>query len=55
MELCFEVSPDEKDYVPRKIKEIMEDVKDKIPYIPIIAEVECSDTNWKDKHPVYFD
>ncbi len=54
-ELGIEVADDEKDFVPQKVKEIMEDVKDKIPYIPIIAEAECTTTNWKEKHPVYFD
>lgn len=54
-ELVFEVHPDEESYVPKKIKEIMEDVKDKIPYLPIVAEVESTKTNWSEKEPIYFD
>ena len=54
-ELCFEVAPEEESYVPKKIKEIMEDVKDKVPYLPIVAEVECTKTNWSEKESVYFD
>ena len=54
-ELCVEVAQDEEDIVPREIERIMEDVKDKVPYLPIVAEVEMTDTNWAEKKPVYFD
>ena len=54
-ELCVEVACDEEDFVPREIERIMEDVKDKIPYLPIVAEVEMTTTNWAEKKPVYFD
>ena len=54
-ELCIEVSPDEESFVPKKIKEIMEDVKDKVPYVPIVAEVEMTKTNWAEKEEVEFD
>jgi len=54
-ELAIEVAKDEVDFVPRKIKEIMEDVKDKVPYLPIVADVEKTTTNWADKEEVYFD
>lgn len=54
-ELCIEVAPDEESYVPLAIKKIMEDVKDKIPYIPIVADVEMTDTNWADKKEVFYD
>lgn len=54
-ELCIEVAHDEESYVPREIERIMEDVKDKVPYLPIVAEVEMTTTNWADKKPVYFD
>ena len=54
MELVIEVSPDEEDFVPKKIKEIMEDVNDILPYIPIVSEVERTYTNWADKEEVYF-
>ena len=54
-ELCIEVAHDEESYVPRQIEKIMEDVTDKVPYLPIVAEVEMTTTNWADKKPVYFD
>lgn len=54
-ELCIEVSKDEESYVPQKIQQIMQDVKDKVPYLPIVAEVEMTHTNWAEKEPVYFD
>lgn len=54
-ELCFEIAPEEESFVPKKIKEIMEDVKDKVPYVPIVADVEKSNTTWADKKEVYFD
>lgn len=54
-ELCIEVAHDEETEVPREIKRIMEDVKDKVPYLPIVAEVEMTITNWAEKKPVYFD
>lgn len=54
-ELCIEVAPDEESFVPKKIKEIMENVKDVIPYLPIVAEVEMTKTNWSEKKEVYFD
>lgn len=54
-ELCIEVAPEEEEFVPRKIKEIMEDVKDVIPYLPIVSEVEMTKTNWSEKKEVYFD
>lgn len=46
---------DEENFVPREIERIMEDVKDKVPYLPIVAEVEMTTTNWAEKKPVYFD
>ena len=54
-ELCIEVSHDEESYVPRQIEKIMEAVTDKVPYLPIVAEVEKTTTNWAEKKPVYFD
>lgn len=53
-EVVIEVSPDEEAFVPKKIKEIMEDVNDILPYIPIVSEVERTYTNWADKEEVYF-
>lgn len=51
-ELCIEVVPEEESFVPKKIKEIMEDVRDVIPYMPIVAEVEKTSTNWSEKEEV---
>ncbi len=47
-ELIFEVVNGE-EYIIPEIKKIMEDVKDKIPYIPIICDIEYTDTNWGEK------
>lgn len=52
-EVCIEVSPDEEDFVPIKIKQMMEDVNDIIPYVPIVSEVEATSTTWADKKDVY--
>ena len=55
MELCIEVAPEEESFVPLMIKTIMEDVRDKIPYVPIVADVEMTETNWANKKEVYYD
>ena len=54
-ELCIEVAPEEESFVPKKIKEIMEDVRDVVPYLPIVADVEMTRTNWSEKEEVNFD
>lgn len=54
-ELAFEVAPEEEAFVPKKIKEIMEDVKNKVPWVPIVAEVEKTNTTWAEKKEVYFE
>lgn len=54
-ELCIEVAPEEESFVPKKIKEIMEDVRDVVPYLPIVAEVEMTKTNWSEKKEVEFE
>ena len=51
-ELALEVAPDEENEVPKKIKEIMESVGDVIKCVPMISEVEMSDTSWADKKEV---
>lgn len=51
-ELALEVHPDEEDEVPRKVKEIMESVGDVIKCVPMVSEVEMTDTNWAEKHEV---
>jgi len=51
-ELAIEVHPDEEDEVPKKIKEFMESVGDVIKYLPMVAEVEMTETNWAAKHEV---
>ena len=47
-EVCISVADDET-YVIKHIKELMENVADKIPYIPIVCEIEHTKTNWADK------
>lgn len=51
-ELALEVHPDEEDEVPKKVKELMESVGDVIKWVPMVAEVEMTDTNWAEKHEV---
>ena len=47
-ELVFLVPDGEEQYV-KDLKHIMEDTLDTIKNIPMIAEVEVSETSWKDK------
>lgn len=51
-ELAIEVAPEEESYVPKAIKEMMESIGDTIKYVPMIAEVEATDTNWSEKKEV---
>ena len=51
-ELAIEVAPDEESYVPKAIKEMMESIGNTIKYVPMVAEVEATDTNWAEKHEV---
>ena len=51
-ELAIEVAPGEEDEVPKKIKEFMESVGDVIKYLPMVSEVEMSETSWANKHEV---
>lgn len=51
-EIVIEVTPDEECYVPKKIKEIMEKIGDVLDKIPMVAEVEMTETNWSDKKEV---
>lgn len=48
MELVFLVPNGEEQYV-KELKHIMEDTLDVIKNIPMEAEVEMSETSWKDK------
>ena len=51
-ELSIEVAPGEEKEVPKKIKEIMESIGDVIKFVPMVAEVEATDTNWAEKKEV---
>lgn len=51
-ELAIEVAPDEESYVPKAIKEMMESIGNVIKYLPMVAEVEATDTNWASKKEV---
>ena len=44
--------PDEESYVPKAIKEMMESIGNTIKYVPMVAEVEATDTNWASKKEV---
>ena len=51
-ELIFEVHPDEEQEVPRKVKEIMEKIGDVLKYVPMVSELEMTETNWSEKKEV---
>ena len=51
-EIAVEVHPDEESYVPKKLKEIMEDIGKVVKYVPIVSEVEMTETTWADKKGV---
>lgn len=50
--MAIEVHPDEESYVPKQIKQFMEEVQDVIPYVPMVSEVEMTETNWAAKKEV---
>lgn len=47
-EVCLEVAYGE-EYIVPKVKEFMECMKEKVPYVPIVCEIEYSETSWADK------
>lgn len=51
-EIAVEIHPDEESYVPKRLKEIMEACNDVIKYVPMVSEVECTETNWAEKQEV---
>ena len=51
-ELIFEVAPEEEDEVPKRVKEIMEKIGEVLKYIPMVSEVEMTETNWSEKKEV---
>lgn len=51
-EVVFEVAPEEESFVPKKVKEIMEKIGVVIDRVPMVAEVEMSDTYWSEKKEV---
>lgn len=51
-EVAIEVHPDEEDYVPKRIKEIMEKCNDVIKWVPMVSEIEMTETNWAEKKEV---
>lgn len=51
-ELAVEIHPDEESYVPMKIKEILESCGEVINKVPMVVEVEMTETNWADKKEV---
>lgn len=51
-ELAIEIAPEEESFVPHAIKKIMESEEDVMPYVPIVCEVEATDTTWADKSGV---
>lgn len=51
-ELAIEVAPEEESYVPKAIKEMLESCGDVIKGVPMVVEVEATDTNWAEKKEV---
>ena len=51
-ELIFEVVPEEEDEVPIRIKEIMEKIGEVLKYIPMVSELEMTETDWSNKKEV---
>lgn len=51
-EIAVEVHPDEESYVPKKLKEILEACGEVIKYVPMVSEVEMTETNWANKKEV---
>lgn len=51
-ELAIEVHPDEESYVPKKVKEILEGCGKVIKNVPMVVEVEMTESNWADKKEV---
>ena len=51
-ELAIEVAPEEESYVPKVIKEMLEACGDVIKYVPMVVEVEATDTHWSEKKEV---
>ena len=51
-ELAIEVAPEEESYVPKAIKEMLESCGDIIKSLPMVVEVEATDTNWSEKKEV---
>ena len=51
-EISIEVAPEEESFVPHDIKKIVESEEDVMPYVPIVCEVEATDTTWADKSGV---
>ena len=51
-EVAIEIHPDEEDYVPKRIKEIMEKCNNVIKWVPMVSEIEMTETNWAEKKEV---
>lgn len=51
-ELAIEVAPEEESYVPKAIKEMLESCGEVIKWVPMVVEVEATDTNWAEKKEV---
>lgn len=51
-EIAVEVHPDEEPYVPKKIKEMLESCGEVIKWVPMVVEVEMTESNWADKKEV---
>lgn len=51
-EIAIEVHPDEESYIPKKIKEMLESCGDVIKYLPMVVEVEMTESNWAAKSEV---
>ena len=51
-EIAVEIHPDEESFVPKQLKEYLEECGEVIKYVPMVSEVEMTESNWADKKEV---
>lgn len=51
-EIAVEIHPDEESFVPKQLKAFLEECGEVIKYVPMVSEVEMTETNWADKKEV---
>ena len=51
-EIAVEIHPDEESFVPKQLKAFLEECGEVIKYVPMVSEVEMTESNWADKKEV---